>query len=59
MSLAKRLNEMERRIRELQDWRASIEAAIAAEEEEDRPAPQIDLDGDLVPGERDQTQSLG
>lgn len=34
-------------------------AALAAEGEEEQDAPATTLDGDLVPGDRDQSQSLG
>lgn len=33
--------------------------ALAAEGEEEQDAPGTSLDGDELPGERDQTQSLG
>lgn len=34
-------------------------AALAAEGEEGKDAPATSLDGELVPGDRDQSQSLG
>lgn len=34
-------------------------AALAAEGEEEQDEPARSLDGELVPGERDQSQSLG
>jgi len=33
--------------------------ALAAEGEEEQDEPTCSLDGELVPGERDQSQSLG
>ncbi|WP_369913893.1 hypothetical protein AB8810_12760 [Xanthomonas sp. NCPPB 3005] len=33
--------------------------ALAAEGEEGQEAPAVSLDGDVMPGERDQSQSLG
>lgn len=66
MTLARRLNAMEAEIRalrgtveELSRWKASVEAALEAEEA-DEEQPTTTLDGEQVPsGERDQTQSLG
>lgn len=66
MTLARRLNAMEAEIRalrgtveELSRWKASVEAALEAEEA-DEDQPTTTLDGEQVPsGERDQTQSLG
>ena len=57
MSLQHRLNAMERRIRELEEWRASIEQAIEDEEAPDEPIRT--LDGEQDGGERDQMESLG
>jgi len=34
-------------------------AALAAEREEEQETPTTTLDGELVPGDRDQSQSLG
>lgn len=61
MSLAKRLNEMERRIRALEEWKQDVEQALAEEEasaatQED---PGVDLDGNANGTERDQSASLG
>lgn len=61
MSLSKRMNDMERRLRALEEWKAEVEQAIT----EDASAPVGKGDhGDDVPdqhyaGERDQSQSLG
>lgn len=61
MSLAKRLNEMERRIRELEDWKQDVEQAIADEAAlaDDEPDPGVTLDGEPNPRARDQLESLG
>lgn len=61
MSLQHRLNAIERRINELLDWKASIEAAVEAEqlaEQDDQPEPTRTLDGVEQGGERDQNQPL-
>lgn len=61
MSLQHRLNAMERRIKALEDWKATVEAALEAEdlaEQEDKPEPIRTLDGDEHGGERDQNQPL-
>lgn len=61
MSLQHRLNAMERRIKELEDWKASIHAAIEAEdqaEQDDQHEPIRTLDGQVMGGERDQNQPL-
>lgn len=52
---------MERRIKALEDWKATVEAALEAEdlaEQEDKPEPIRTLDGDEHGGERDQNQPL-
>lgn len=62
MSLADRLKSMERRIAELEQFRAQIMASLAEEEEEeaDEQAPAVSLDGErFESGERDQNESLG
>lgn len=59
MSLQHRLSAMERRIRELEDWKATVEAAIEAEEADQHGEPERTLDGDQAGGERDQMESLG
>lgn len=59
MSLQHRLSAMERRIRELEDWKATVEAAIEAEEAEQQGEPERTLDGDQAGGERGQMESLG
>lgn len=61
MSLAKRLNEMERRIRGLEDWRHEVEQALAEEEAaaSHQDDPGVDLDGQSNGSERDQSVSLG
>lgn len=38
---------------------AALIEALAAEGEEEQDQPARSLDGELVPGERDQSQSLG
>jgi hypothetical protein len=38
---------------------AALIEALAAEGEEEQDEPARSLDGELVPGERDQSQSLG
>lgn len=58
MTLAKRLNDMERRIKALEEWKGTVEAAIEAEEADDQPEPERTLDGEQVGGERDQNQAL-
>lgn len=59
MSLAQRLNKMEQQLRELMEWKAGIEQALADEDAGDEEKPALTLDGDLAGGTRDQTQSLG
>lgn len=58
MSLANRLAAMERRLADLEKWKAGIEAAIEAEEQDDQPEPETTLDGEVVGIERDQTMGL-
>ena len=59
MSLAKRLNAMERRIAELEEWKREGDLALEAEDAR-ADVEHRTLDGDVVDaGERDQTQSLG
>lgn len=57
MSLAKRLNSLESRLRELEDWRDEVQQAIEDESVETQPG--LDLDGHELPGERDPLESLG
>lgn len=66
MSLADRLRRIELQQEEQRLATARIEAkvdalidALAAEGEEEQEEPTRSLDGELVPGERDQSQSLG
>lgn len=61
MSLGKRLNEMERRIRELEQWKDGIEQALMQEQTdpEDQGEVPLTLDGEAAGGERDRFQSLG
>ena len=61
MSLTKRLNDMERRIRELEQWKEGIELVLAHElaDSDEHEGPALTLDGDPAGGERDQSQSLG
>ena len=55
MTLAKRLNDMEARLRDMEQWRASIDEALQDEEEEQ---PILTLDGEYTPGDRDQDAPL-
>ena len=55
MTLSKRLASMEARLKALEAWKGVVEEAI---EEEDQEQPELTLDGDESPGERDQDQPL-
>lgn len=57
MSLAKRLNDMERRLRALEDFRDEVQQAIEDESEETQP--RRDLEGREIPVDRDPLVSLG
>lgn len=66
MSLSDRLRRIELQQEEQRQATARVEekvdallAALAAEGEEEQDKPARSLDGELVPGERDQSQSLG
>lgn len=66
MSLSDRLRRIELQQEEQRQATARVEekvddllAALAAEGEEEQDEPVRSLDGELVPGERDQSQSLG
>ncbi|MBN4999077.1 hypothetical protein JY421_03470 [Stenotrophomonas maltophilia] len=66
MSLSDRLRRIELQHEEQRQATARVEekvdallAALAAEGEEEQDEPARSLDGELVPGERDQSQSLG
>ena len=66
MSLSDRLRRIELQQEEQRHATARLEekvdallAALAAEGEEEPEEPARSLDGELVPGERDQSQSLG
>ena len=66
MSLAGRLRRIELQQEEqrkatdrLEEKVDGLLAALAAEGEEEQDEAARSLDGELVPGERDQTQSLG
>ncbi|WP_414553715.1 hypothetical protein [Stenotrophomonas forensis] len=66
MSLHDRLRRIELQQEEQRQATARLEekvdgllAALAAEGEEEQDEPARSLDGELVPGERDQSQSLG
>lgn len=66
MSLSDRLRRIELQQEEQRQATALLEekvdallAALAAEGEEEQDEPARSLDGELVPGERDQSQSLG
>ena len=57
MSLTKRLNEIERRLKELEQWKDGIDSALV-EEVGQEAEPERTLNGDQVGGERDQLQPL-
>lgn len=66
MSLSDRLRRIELQQEEQRQATARLEwkvdallVALAAEGEEEQDEPARSLDGELVPGERDQSQSLG
>lgn len=66
MSLSDRLRRIELQQEEQRLATARVEGkldalveALAAESEEEQGEPTRSLDGELVPGERDQSQSLG
>lgn len=66
MSLSDRLRRIELQQEEQRQVTARLEekvdallAALAGEGEEEQDGPARSLDGELVPGERDQSQSLG
>ncbi|OBU55110.1 hypothetical protein [Stenotrophomonas maltophilia] len=66
MSLSDRLHRIELQQEEQRQATARLEekvdallAALADEGEEGQEEPAHNLDGELVPGERDQSQSLG
>ncbi len=66
MSLSDRLRRIELQQEEQRQATLRVEekldallGALAAEGEEEQEAPATSLDGDALPGERDQSQSLG
>lgn len=66
MSLADRLRRIELQQEEqrlvtagIAEQLAALIEALAAEGEEEQDQPARSLDGELVPGERDQSRSLG
>lgn len=59
MSLADRLRRIELRQEEQGRKLDALIEALAAEGEDEQEEPVRSLDGELVPGERDQSQSLG
>lgn len=66
MTLADRLRRIEQQQEEQRLATARVEGkldalidALAAEVEEEQDEPTRSLDGELVPGERDQSRSLG
>lgn len=66
MSLSDRLRRIELQQEAQRQATARLEekvdallSALAAEGEEEQEEPARSLDGELVPGERDQSQSLG
>lgn len=66
MSLSDRLRRIELQQEQQRQATAKLEekvnallAALAAEGDDEQEEPARSLDGELVPGERDQSQSLG
>ena len=61
MTLAKRLNSMERRIKALEERFGALDDALAEEEQDQQQDPEtLTLDGERVEArERDQNESLG
>ncbi len=59
MSLSDRLRRIELRQEEQSRKLDALIEALAAEGEEEHDQPARSLDGEVVPGERDQSQSLG
>ncbi|HHA2835950.1 TPA: hypothetical protein ACOFCN_000269 [Stenotrophomonas maltophilia] len=59
MSLSDRLRRIELRQEEQGRKLDALIEALAAQGEEEHDQPARSLDGELVPGERDQSQSLG
>lgn len=66
MSLSDRLRRIELQQEEQRQATTRVEekldallGALAAEGEEEQEAPATSLDGDALPGERNQSQSLG
>jgi len=47
------------RLRRIEEKLDALLGALAAEGEEEQEAPPTSLDGDVLPGERNQSQSLG
>lgn len=59
MSLSDRLRRIELRQEEQGRKLDALIEALATEGEEEHDQPARSLDGEVVPGERDQSQSLG
>ncbi|MBA0293919.1 hypothetical protein [Stenotrophomonas maltophilia] len=59
MSIDRWNNEDSARLKRVEEKQDALLAALAAEGEEEQDQPARSLDGELVPGERDQSQSLG
>lgn len=55
MTLSKRLATIEARLGRLEQWQGEVIHAIEEEEHED---PTLTLDGEYVPGERNQDEPL-
>lgn len=59
MSIDRWSREDSARLKRVEDKLDALLGALAAEDEEEREEPATTLDGDAVPGERNQSQSLG
>lgn len=59
MSIDRWNHEDSARLRRIEEKQDALLEALAAEGEEEQDEPARSLDGELVPGERDQSQSLG
>lgn len=59
MSIDRWNREDSARLRRIEEKQDALLEALAAEGEEEQDEPARSLDGELVPGERDQSQSLG
>ncbi len=59
MSIDRWSREDSARLKRVEGKLDALLGALAAEDEEEREEPATTLDGDPVPGERNQSQSLG